>query len=656
MANKSHHDPSEPPRAVLVSAMRNEAAFVLEWVAYHSVIGFSRIVICANPSTDGTDALLAALDEAGAITYLPTEPGPDQSPLEAANAEFEAKIGYHDGKWYGWLDADEFLNIHCGAGRVTDLIDAIDPHQGIMLNWRLFGTNGHQRFPGRFISEDFAQASRANFVANLETKPFFRKSDRVTGFAGIGQERPALAAGHSLTHRDFLGGNGRPLLSGEARTEAWLAGKPLGRSNLAARREAGAALAQINHYAVRTPDHYGLKQARGRGYLKTGATGRVRYDDTYFSRFDQNEVEDRTILRWEAATGSEIARLLQVPAVARAQDEAHRLIAAEMAGLPANGASTVAAPVVSPPAEGLERPVADDGTRARIDYLLSVLAPSRQFTILDIGANPVNPPRYRHLLEAGGCHVVGFEPQEAAFQTLQANAGPNESYINAAVGKPGKGELHLYPFSGLVSLFPLSIPSLQYLGRYRRKHRLPPTVEVALRGIDDIDEITRIDMLKLDVQGAERDILTSGRKKLADAVVVIPELRYYRLYQNEPLMGEVDTELRRQGFVLHKFLPQTRVHLKNSQTARLNTQFVSTQLLDGDAVYIRDMEDITRWSDDQLRFLALAAATVFNSQDLVLRCMDHLVARGALPPETPADYLMHLPPKMLRPVPAPQET
>ncbi|OYW58477.1 MAG: hypothetical protein B7Z31_07640 [Rhodobacterales bacterium 12-65-15] len=601
MTNQPQTDPSEPPKAVLVSAMRNEAAFLLEWVAYHRVIGFSRIVVCANPSSDGTDALLAALDAAGAITYLPTEPGPDQSPLEAANAAFEATVGYEDGCWYGWLDADEFMNIHSGSGRVADL-------------------------------------------------PFFCTSDQVTGFAGIGQERPALAPGHGLTHRDFLGGNGRPLLAGDERTEAWLAGKPLGHSNLAAKGEAGAALAQINHCAVRTPEHYRLKQARGRGYVKAGSSGRVRYDERYFSRFDQNEVEDHTILRWEAEVTSEISGLMQVPSVARAQGEANRLIAAELAGLYPEAARKVAPTVAAPPLDA--PPVAKDEAGLRIAYLLSALAPSRQFTILDIGANPVNPPRYRRLLEAGGCHVVGFEPQEAAFQALQTDAGPNESYINAAVGKPGKGFLHLYPFSGLVSLFPLSLPSLQFLGRYRRKHRMPPTVEVDLRGIDDIVEITRIDMLKLDVQGAELDILTSGRRKLADAIIVIPELRYYRLYQNEPLMGEVDSELRRQGFVLHKFLPQTRVHLKNSQTARLNTQFVSTQLVDGDAVYIRDMEDITRWSDDQLRFLALAAATVFNSHDLALRCMDHLVARGVLPAECPADYLAHLPAKLLRPVAA----
>ncbi|RYI33008.1 MAG: FkbM family methyltransferase, partial [Acetobacteraceae bacterium] len=268
--------------------------------------------------------------------------------------------------------------------------------------------------------------------------------------------------------------------------------------------------------------------------------------------------------------------------------------------------------------------------------------------VLDIGANPVNVPPYRKLLESGGCHVVGFEPQDDAYHALVAAAGPNESYIKAAVGTPGKARLHLYPSSGLVSIFPLHIPALSFIGMYRRKHRLPETVEIELKGVDEIDEITDVDMLKMDVQGAELDILVSARKKLAQAVVVIPELRYYRLYENEPMLGDVDVELRAQGFELHKFLQLKRRHIRNSQTGRLNTALASNQLLDGDAVYIRNLEDPKGWSDDQLRFLALAAATVFNSQDLALRCLDLLVERGAIPATTPEDYLAHLPAKLLR--------
>jgi Glycosyl transferase family 2 len=323
----AHREPdTERPQAVLVSAMRNEGPFLLEWVAYHRAIGFGQIVICANASTDGSDALLKALDAAGAITYLPTEPGPKQSPLEAAVSAFETNVGYRDGTWYAWLDADEFLNVNVGARRVEDLIAALGPAQGLLVNWRLFGTSGNDRFGGRFVSTDFVRASKPGFVGNLETKSFFRKSDQVTGFAGIGQERPRLVAGHGLGPQDFLAGNGRPLLPDEPRNRDWLAGKQLGRTNLVAPQEAGHALAQINHYAVRTPEFFRLKQERGRGYLKTGAGGRSRYTVSYFSRFDRNEAEDRSILVWETAVTDAIAQLAADPAIAAAKAEVDRQV------------------------------------------------------------------------------------------------------------------------------------------------------------------------------------------------------------------------------------------------------------------------------------------------------------------------------------------
>ena len=421
--------PSQPvqsdlPAAVLVSAMRNEATFLLEWVAYHRVIGFSKIVVCANPSTDGTDALLAALAKAGAITYLPTQPRPDQSPLEAAAAAFEATVGYRDGAWYAWLDADEFLNVQCGARKVQDLIAALGPAQGIMLNWRLFGTSGRQSFPGRFISPDFVRASVPGFVANLETKPFFRKSAEISGFAKIGQERPALAKGHMLAAGDFLGGNGQPLLATEARNHAWLAGQPLGRSNRAARREAGAALAQINHYAVRTPDHYRLKQMRGRGFLKAGGkTGRLRYDATYFSRFDRNEAEDRSILHWQDAVGAEISRLLATPAIARAQGEADALIAAELRRLDPVHAGAAAVPVMHLPlvnadpepqaqAEGQDAVVLTFGTE---EAALVTANYTRGRRILEYGSGGSTV-----LAARAGCHVVTVESGKGWAKKLAA--------------------------------------------------------------------------------------------------------------------------------------------------------------------------------------------------------------------------------------------
>jgi Glycosyl transferase family 2 len=320
---------------VLVSAMRNEGPFVLEWLAYHRVIGVGQVVIVSNGSTDGSDDLLTALADAGEITFLRTAPGYGVAPQDAAVTAFEAEVGYQRGTWYLWLDADEFLNVHVGDRSVQALVGALGAAEAVMLNWRLFGSGGNDSFFGRHVSEDFTGASKLGFVANLETKPMFRAGDRFAGFSANSAGLPRLVDGATVDASDCLGGNGRPLDPQNPRTAPWLDRQPYaGRTNLASRREFGWDLAQINHYSVRTPDHFRLKAARGRGMVSTGPRRpNARHTPAYFDRFDRNEAEDRSILHWEAAVTAEIARLLTLPGVARAKASVDALVEAALRAL-----------------------------------------------------------------------------------------------------------------------------------------------------------------------------------------------------------------------------------------------------------------------------------------------------------------------------------
>ena len=125
---------AERPEVVLVSAMRNEGPFVLEWLAYHRVIGVDQVVIVSNGSTDGSDELLTALAAAGELTFLRTTPARGVAPQSAAVAAF---------------DADEFLNVHVGDRTVQALVSALGGAEAMMLNWRLFGSGGNDsKFAG----------------------------------------------------------------------------------------------------------------------------------------------------------------------------------------------------------------------------------------------------------------------------------------------------------------------------------------------------------------------------------------------------------------------------------------------------------------------------------------------------------------------------
>ncbi|MGX9353971.1 FkbM family methyltransferase [Roseobacteraceae bacterium S113] len=275
------------------------------------------------------------------------------------------------------------------------------------------------------------------------------------------------------------------------------------------------------------------------------------------------------------------------------------------------------------------------------DTALAGLGP---MTLADVGANPLGAPLYENLLEAGLVDVWGFEPHAEAFAALQP--GPGRHWINAAVGAPGRAAFYSYPASEMSSLYPLSAASIGFLGHFKRHLGTETITEVDLRPLDDIAELPALDCLKIDAQGAELQVIETGRAKLAGAVAVIAEMRFLGLYEGEPAMGALDLELRAQGFTLHKFLHQKARMIGHSQRGAVDVRAIGTQLIDGDVVYIRSLEDRDVYSDAQLAYLALLAADVFESHDLALFCLDRLVERGVIAPASPRHYVRALPARL----------
>ena len=66
-------------------------------------------------------------------------------------------------------------------------------------------------------------------------------------------------------------------------------------------------------------------------------------------------------------------------------------------------------------------------------------------------------------------------------------------------------------------------------------------------------EIRDLNLLKIDVQGSELAVFGSGRQKLKQAVAVQTEVSFLCLYKEQPTFGDIDGELRKQGFVPHAF-------------------------------------------------------------------------------------------------------
>ena len=290
----------------LVTAMKNEGPFVLDWVAHNRAIGVSRILAYTNDCEDGTDDILRALGEAGVLhrdnPYRSTGKVPQYAAFRAA----EEEAAVQDADWLMTLDVDEFLNIHAGEGCLTDLLEAAPDAHAVSIPWRMFGNADRHGFEDAPVTTQFTLCAPEYAPRPLQAWAFKTLYRNEGLFRRLGVHRPK---GLSREVRDTLvwvDADGKPLPPA-VWDKAWRMSKA----------QWGYGLATLNHYAVRSAESFLVKRDRGKVNRTTREQGLA-----YWFRMNHNAEEDRSILRLGDRVAAEKAALLSLPGVRDAHDRA----------------------------------------------------------------------------------------------------------------------------------------------------------------------------------------------------------------------------------------------------------------------------------------------------------------------------------------------
>ncbi|MBA1146041.1 FkbM family methyltransferase [Ectothiorhodospiraceae bacterium WFHF3C12] len=181
--------------------------------------------------------------------------------------------------------------------------------------------------------------------------------------------------------------------------------------------------------------------------------------------------------------------------------------------------------------------------------------------IVDIGAQTLSkePHVYSPLLGQAPCDVVGFEPNEEE-RNLRAQLEPYVKLWPQCIGDGSERVFYYTRNSGLSSIFP---PNNEVRASFHKGHNayiVEEQVPVRTSRLDDLSrEIpSRVDFLKIDVQGGELAVLEGARRTLRKTLVVHTEAFFVPFYVDAPLFSEIDTELRAQGFELIDLSPRGR--------------------------------------------------------------------------------------------------
>jgi len=252
---------------------------------------------------------------------------------------------------------------------------------------------------------------------------------------------------------------------------------------------------------------------------------------------------------------------------------------------------------------------------------------SRLSSIVDIGASPVDGRApYKEMLDYGLCTVTGFEPQERPFAFLEQSKGPLERYLPHVVGDGREHRLKITRAEGMTSLLTPDENQLRLFSPFPEWGSVVEERDVQTHRLDDLD-IDDFDLLKIDVKGAELMVLQNGRERLREAVAVHTEVSFVPLYLGQPTFGDVDIELRSQGFVPHS-MPEVKQWAIAPTAFGDNLYTPGNQLLEADIVYVRDIAHPERMTSEQLSHLAMIAFHIYGSVDLAVFCIIELQQRG----------------------------
>lgn len=295
-------------RYLVITSIRNEGPFIVEWVVWQKLLGFTDILVVTNDCTDHSADILGPLQKAGWLVHVDHAVPAGSSPLRVKMRRAKRHRLVAAADWILVCDIDEFLVVHRGGGRVQDLLGPDGPDcLGMSVNWKVFGTSGHRFWSDGIVHRQFTRCAPAGHNVNRWFKAFFRHPEWFDRFNVHGPEGLDLAA----AGRDW-GSPGMVWVNSDGLpVPDWQPGGAYQR--LTAAELTTHRAAQINHYMIRSSESFGLK----RGSLSAVAM-KDRYTDDFLARFNRNEATDLGALKYGAAFDRLLHRALAVPGVWKA--------------------------------------------------------------------------------------------------------------------------------------------------------------------------------------------------------------------------------------------------------------------------------------------------------------------------------------------------
>jgi hypothetical protein len=318
---------------LMVTAMKNEGPYVLEWVAHHLGLGVDGILVISNDCDDQTDRLLDRLSQIAPVYHRinPKVMFRTQGNWQVMALRYARQHSfYQDADWILHSDADEFLQISAGDGSLQAFHTAAAARAGrfdvVSFTSMPFNSAGVTRFVDAPVISQFTSMSKAYAARRAAGEPevnavktMFRNA---VEFAVRRNHRP-LMAGFSAAGHVWING------SGAVMPPDFADGKTKGMDAITS-----TDLAQINHYAIKSAEAFLIKQDRG----DVAGVNRLDTDRQYWEDYNAAGDSETRFAKLRPAAARLLKKFKADPLLAKLHAEAVAIHHAKAARLRADPA------------------------------------------------------------------------------------------------------------------------------------------------------------------------------------------------------------------------------------------------------------------------------------------------------------------------------
>ncbi|MGD1898126.1 MAG: glycosyltransferase family 92 protein [Phormidesmis sp.] len=280
----------KPYDLVICASVKNEAAYLLEWIAYYRALKVDHFLLYNNDSSDETTEILEALDKAGIVTHIkwPTRSG--ESPQISAYQDSVIRLKPQT-EWVAFVDADEFI-VPKHSDDLKSWLANYDDVDAIAINWKMFGSAGHTDITEGLVIEKFTACAKPDYSKNFIVKTIARVDCVEYVYAHMCK----LTEGSRYVYPDHevFAAKGGP---GE---------------------HCDHSIVQINHYCTKSRVEWEVKRNKGSGSQKNRAVKRF---ESHFRGHDTNSEKDLSVLAFAEATRKEMEHLKSIASLSGVQSK-----------------------------------------------------------------------------------------------------------------------------------------------------------------------------------------------------------------------------------------------------------------------------------------------------------------------------------------------